>query len=375
VKKEMAMENMGARTRQVHMTESGKTIRGKNLLRILVLTGGFNTLIAIFLTGIGYGQGFIVNLVFSQCIGFWICTCVLAAAYWFHTSSPVRNTLFTAAAISIGAVAGSFLASALTGIPLSLILLGESIPLPQLLLLGLLFGSIITYFFHSRETMARARALIQEERIKRLSLEKEGLETRLRLLQAQVEPHFLFNSLSNILSLLDTDLGKGKEMLADLIRYLRASLSRTREKTTTLEQEMELVRAYMNIYKVRMGERLRYRIEFPDHLKDRPLPPLLIQPLVENAIRHGLEPKIEGGEISIIVRENGDTLRLEVSDTGIGLDEKSPAGIGFSNIRERLQTLYDGRGQLILEENAPCGVKAILEIPHRKAKKNHLQVS
>jgi len=348
------------------MVTSERAISGKRIPKVLAITIGFNTLIAIFLTYIGYGQGFSLNFIFSQSIGLFICACVLFGEYFFQSRSPARNALLIAAAIITGTVAGSFLASALTGIPLSLMWQGEPISLLQLLFLGLLFGSIITYFFSSREKIAQAQALIQEERIKRLSLEKEGLETRLQLLQAQVEPHFLFNSLSNILSLLDTDAGRGKEMLADLIRYLRASLSRTRGKTATLEQEMELIRAYMNIYKVRMGDRLRYRIEIPDHLKARPFPPMLIQPLVENAIRHGLEPKIEGGEISIMAQENEDYLRLAVSDTGIGLDEKTPAGIGLSNIRERLQTLFNGRGRLILEENIPSGLNAILEIPNEK---------
>ena len=350
----------------VNMVTSKEAIRGKKILRVLAITMIFNTLIAIFLTYIGYGRGMSINFVFSQSIGLSICACVLAGHYWFSPTSPVRNALLIGTAIGTGVMTGSLLASGLTGIPLSFILQGEPIPLSQLLFLGLLFGSIITYFFFSREKIAQTQTLIQEERIKRLSLEKESLEMRLRLLQAQVEPHFLFNSLSNILSLLDTDLTKGKGMLEDLIRYLRASLSRTREKATTLAQEMELVRAYMNIYRVRMGDRLRYRIEIPDHLKDRPFPPLLIQPLVENAIRHGLEPKIEGGEISIMAQENEDYLRLAVSDTGIGLDEKTPAGIGLSNIRERLQTLFNGRGRLILEENIPSGLNAILEIPNEK---------
>ncbi|NWF54988.1 MAG: sensor histidine kinase [Syntrophaceae bacterium] len=345
-----------------------RAVSGKGIFKVLAITMGFNTLIAVFLTFIGYGKGWYINFVFSQSLGLSICGCVLAGKYWFHTHSPARNTLIVAAAIGIGTVAGSFLASALTGIPLSFILHGEQVPIFQLFFLGLLFGTIITYFFMSREEIAQARDLVQEERIRRLSLEKENLESRLRLLQAQVEPHFLFNSLSTILSLLETDSGKGKEMLADLTRYLRASLSRTRGKTTTLEQEMDLIRAYMNIYKVRMGDRLRYRIEIPEHLKSRPFPPMLVQPLVENAIRHGLEPRIDGGEIFVGAEEKNGYLQILVSDNGMGLDEKAAAGIGLSNIRERLQTLFDGEGKLILQDNNPSGLKAILEIPNQKDK-------
>ncbi len=333
-------------------------------LKALGLTAGFNTLIALFLTHISFGKGFPANFVISQFIGLSICICVLAGRFLFFGSSPARNLIVIGASISLGAVVGSFLGSRILGIPLFPTLQGESTPLFELLFLGLLFGTIISYFFFSRERMARADALIQEERLKRVTTEKESLEIRLRLLQAQIEPHFLFNSLSNILSLMDTDRNKGKEMLSDLIRYLRASLSRSREKTTTLEQEIELVQAYMNIYKVRMGDRLRYRIEIPEHLRARPFPPMLIQPLVENAIKHGLEPKIEGGEISILVQEMEDSLRLTVSDTGMGLDEKKAGGFGLANIRERLQGLFDGRGRFILEENPPSGVRAIVEVPN-----------
>jgi len=348
------------------MVISGKKINWKKFLSALAVTAGLNTLIAIFLTYLGHGKGFFINFIFSQSIGLSICAWVLAGHAFFPALSPLSTLLVTGITMCVGTIAGSFLGSRLAGITLSAFLQGEPIPLAQLVVLGLLFGSIITYFFFSREKMARADALVQEERIKRLSIEKESLETRLRLLQAQVEPHFLFNSLSNILSLLDTDVGNGKEMLTDLICYLRASLSRTREKTTTLGQEMELVRAYMNIYKVRMGDRLRYRVEMPNHLQDRPFPPMLIQPLVENAIKHGLEPKIEGGEIAVLVQDEKDLLRLAVCDTGVGLDEKSVAGIGLANIRERIQTLFDGQGRFILEENSPSGLKAILEVPNER---------
>ena len=122
---------------------SGKAFSGKKILRTLLFTGGFNSLIAIFLTYIGYGRGMSVNFAFSQSIGFSICACVLAGEYLFYTLSPVRNALMIAVAISVGAMGGSILGSMVTGIPLSFILRGEPIPFLQLLFLGLLFGSII----------------------------------------------------------------------------------------------------------------------------------------------------------------------------------------------------------------------------------------
>ncbi len=204
-----------------------------------------------------------------------------------------------------------------------------------------------------------------------LTSEKRVVETNLRLLQAQIEPHFLFNTLSNILSLLDTDSNKGRSMLMDLIRYLRTSLTKTRGDTTTLGQEMGMIRAYLNIFKVRMEGRLRYRIDVPDSIKDLPFPPMLVQPLVENAIKHGIEPKIDGGEVTIRARKDGDVIRLELADTGTGLHEDCDMGFGLSNVRERLQSLYGDRGRLILGENRPSGLKAIIEVPHGTDQGDH----
>jgi sensor histidine kinase YesM len=223
---------------------------------------------------------------------------------------------------------------------------------------------MITYFFFSRERLSQTEALLREEKIRTLTLEKNTLETRLRLLQAQIEPHFLFNTLSNVLSLLESDPARGRVMLEDLTRYLRSSLSRTRERMSTLGQEMELVRAYLDIYKGRMGERLRYAVEIPEKLRDMPFPPMLVQPLVENAVKHGLENKVEGGEILVTVEEHGEGYRLMVADTGLGLQNDSISGIGLANVRERLDMLYGGRARLILEENRPSGLKATMEIPH-----------
>ncbi len=184
------------------------------------------------------------------------------------------------------------------------------------------------------------------------------------MLQAQIEPHFLFNTLSNVLSLLESDPARGRAMLEDLTRYLRSSLSRTRDRMTTLGQELDLVRAYLDIWRVRMGERLRYTIEVPDKLRDMPFPPMLVQPLVENAVKHGLETKVEGGEILVSVEEHGEGYRLIVADTGLGLQDDAISGIGLANVKERLEALYDGKARLILEDNHPSGLMVTMEIPH-----------
>jgi sensor histidine kinase YesM len=228
----------------------------------------------------------------------------------------------------------------------------------------MLFGSIIIYFWHTHEKLMETKTMAQDERIRRLTSEKEAVESNLRLLQAQIEPHFLFNTLSNILSLLETDTKKGQSMLADLTHYLRTSLSKTRKDVSTLGQEMEMVRGYLKIFKVRMGDRLQYKVEMPDDLKDAPLSPMIVQPLVENAIRHGLEPKVGGGAIDIRAYQHKDRLVVAVADTGLGMQGDHEPGTGLNNIRERLKSLYGDRGRLTLRENDPTGVKAIIEVPH-----------
>ena len=335
-------------------------ITRRHVFRSLCYTVLFDTFIALVLTGIKFGGGFVDNFIISQCIGISICSLALTALYLFRPANPLFMLVLVMIAIITGTVVGWTLGSIAAGLSISLF---EQRFIP-VMILGIMFGSIISYFFSYRERISRSEALIQEERIKRLANEKEMAETRLRLLQAQIEPHFLFNTLSNILSLLDADLENGKSMLADFIHYLRTALPKTRGEATTLGQEMEMIQAYLNIFKVRMGGRLRYRLDIPESMKDLPFPPMLIQPLVENAIRHGLEPKIGGGELVIRGQDRQDVIRLEVSDTGLGLNEHGSSGIGLSNIRERLQSLYGTKGRLILEENRPSGLKATIEVPH-----------
>jgi sensor histidine kinase YesM len=242
-----------------------------------------------------------------------------------------------------------------------------SVPLkanpPQMIVFFIVYGTAITFVFYSKYRLEASRELAQQERIKRLSVEKEAIESNLRLLQAQIEPHFLFNTLSNILSLIDTDPAKGKSMLANLIYYLRTSLSRTLPAVTTLGQEIETIRAYLDIQKIRMSERLRFAIDIPEELLHYPLPPMLLQPLVENAVKHGVEPRIEGGEITIRTSVQDEAVRVEISDTGNGFSSCHEPGIGIGNVRERIKLLYGEKGRLILQENDPRGVTAIVEVP------------
>jgi sensor histidine kinase YesM len=293
-----------------------------------------------------------------------MCSFILGGHYFLRSPSLPGHALLLLITMPAGAAAGALIGAQIAGIPFSEITTGRPAFFIQMLFIGILFGTMITYFFFSRERISQTEAQLQEEQIKSLTLEKKTLETHLRLLQAQVEPHFLFNTLSNILSLLESDPTKGRAMLEDLARYLRSSLSRTRDRSTTLGQEMDLVRAYLGIWKVRMGERLHYTIDVPERLRELPFPPMLVQPLVENAVKHGLENKIEGGEILVRVEEHAEGYRLIVADTGSGLQEDAISGIGLANVRERLEALYHGKARLTLQENQPSGLKVTMEIPH-----------
>ncbi|MYM88625.1 sensor histidine kinase [Rugamonas sp. FT82W] len=192
-------------------------------------------------------------------------------------------------------------------------------------------------------------------------------EARLRALQAQIEPHFLYNTLANVVSLIGPQPAKAQHMLERFIDYLRASLAASRSEEATLGSEARLIAAYLDVLAVRMGERLRYRIEVPDRLRQFAIAPMLLQPVVENAISHGLEPKVEGGEIVVGAVEMGEHLCVQISDTGVGLggtmSAKPGGGVGLSNLRERLRSLYGGAARVELLENQPCGMTVRLMLP------------
>lgn len=228
---------------------------------------------------------------------------------------------------------------------------------------------ISKYFLgRSRRALAVAEEKTQQAQVSDMS--RQITEARLQALQAQVEPHFLYNTLANVQALTEVDPPAAHLMVGHLMQYLRASLPKMRENTSTVAQELELVRAYLNILQMRMGGRLEFSIAVPDDLLAKSFPPMMLPSLVENAIKHGLEPLREGGRIDVLVQRVvspfGDRIRIEVRDTGKGLvaDATQPGGgVGLSNIRERLAAIYGPLGHFTIESNTPRGVIATIDIP------------
>lgn len=317
----------------------------------------FNALVAGFLTALDFGGGFIVNLVFAQCIGLSILALIRGVL-----RLPLRGgsrVAAVAAAIVIGALLGGILARLLTGVEAS----PDGSHENQSLLIGLVFGCIAAVFFWLRERNIRLESDLHARELAQLEAEKQGLSAQLRMLQAQIEPHFLFNSLANVGALIDADPKLAARMLEALIRYLRSSLTRTREAGGTLGDEVALLKDYLEVLKIRMGDRLTYQFQISPDLLDRAFPPMLLQPLVENAIRHGLEPKVEGGMLSVSAQLNGDQMKISVIDNGLGFSETSGSGFGLANVRTRLAAIYGPEARLELQSKVGAGATAMLSLP------------
>lgn len=230
------------------------------------------------------------------------------------------------------------------------------------------FVALLMYMVRNLSERRAARAVQEAQQKEFLASSARMLaEARLRALQAQIEPHFLYNTLANVVSLIGPKPAQAQHMLERFIDYLRASLAASRSDEATLGSEAKLIAAYLDVLAVRMGERLRYRIELPEQLRQFRIAPMLLQPVVENAIAHGLEPKVEGGEIVIRAQVEGGRVSLSISDTGVGLNEAAPrkpgGGVGLSNLRERLSSLYGGAAKVELLENQPCGMTVRLMLP------------
>ncbi|MYN16175.1 sensor histidine kinase [Rugamonas sp. FT107W] len=196
-------------------------------------------------------------------------------------------------------------------------------------------------------------------------MERRVVEARMAALQAQVEPHFLFNTLALIGQLIETDPPQAARIHQNLIDYLRATLPQMRAKGSgTLGRQIEMSRAYLAIMQARMGARLAVSIDAQPEMLSATFPVMMLQILIENAIKHGLEPKIEGGRIDIRASVDGAMLQVDVLDDGIGFNLHAGDGIGLTNVRERLRILYGNRAQLVIEAPLTGGTRATIRIPY-----------
>ena len=208
-----------------------------------------------------------------------------------------------------------------------------------------------------------SEAALRANEIARRSLETAMVEARLRALQAQVEPHFLFNTLAHVRRLYRTEPVVARRMLASFASYLESALVQMRERAATLGREVDLVRAYLDVQQVRMGARLKVKIDVPDALRAHAYPPMMLISLIENAIKHGLDPLQSGGTIAIEARARDGSLEVVVLDTGRGISDKIGSGVGLANVRGRLAALFGDDARLSLTSVAPSGVRAVIRTP------------
>jgi len=213
-----------------------------------------------------------------------------------------------------------------------------------------------------KDALARHQALAFE--LERSELQRQATDARLHLLQAQVAPHFLFNTLANVQALVDAGSPQASAVLRSLVAYLRAAVPRLHEPATTLGQELELVQAYLELMHMRMPDRLQFTLEAAEDTRGLRCPPMTLLTLVENAVRHGIDPSEEGGRIDVQVSRKGARCCVRVSDTGIGLQQAGDGlGTGLKSLRERLALSFGADAQLRLSAVEPHGVNVDVEFP------------
>ncbi len=353
--------------------------RKRFLLRGL-RSAGYGVVIALLMTGM-LGTRLWPNLVHSVCIAtlcwFAIDSLRLGLARWAHRNDPPDSNQAAArwpgwplmmVAVVVGTVFGFSVGHELANLVLANdtqshvggYFRGSWRQMLALFLGSLIPGMVITYWFYSRETIAAKEAAVQ-------AAQRQAAEHQLKLLESQLEPHMLFNTLANLRVLIGVDPKRAQAMLDQLIAFLRATLAGSRTSQHPLRAEFTRLAEYLALMQIRMGDRLQMRFDLPDELAGLPVPPLLLQPLIENCIKHGLEPEITGGRVDVSAARDGDTLVLTVRDTGAGLSGDTVVGSSFGlvQVRERLAALYGARASLTLADavDAEGGVLATIRLP------------
>ena len=342
------------------MKSSAHLFEGLTVQRVLWVT-------VICMVATAITVGFFINtyldlLLSALCVGY-------TSMVLFTVAGNVRQGRLPREAMQImavvaGSVLGVIVSGLIKGRDISSMFNERLVGVAISMGLGIGFGCVVVAGAILRAKHARDQARIAKAEAERNQLEKNILEARLQIMQAQVEPHFLFNTLANVQHLVETDAASASRMLDSLIQYLRAALPQMREGATNLGREIDMARAFLEIHRVRMGSRLDYVIDVPAPLKARAFPPMMLISLVENAIKHGVDPCCDCGTITIRAADSEGRLKVSVADTGEGVKPTSGGGgLGLTNIRERLKALYGTRGSLVLEENTPHGVVASIEVP------------
>jgi sensor histidine kinase YesM len=348
----------------------------RGVFRDVVYTAIWNTALALIFTAfmlafnlrIPLARMLIVNLAFAHCVGYAIQFLFLIA---FRVVPVSANASFAFRAFYFfviplaGVYLGYWLASTLLAwSDMQTMLLtvrgALNIALLSLVLSGIMFAILLP-----RERAARAQLRIAQEEARVAAAERETAIARMQLLEAQVEPHFLYNTMAHVVSLIDTDATAAKGMLERLIALLRSTAG-TANGGGTLQAQVDHLVAYLDILALRMGPRLAWTIDVAPDLAALALPPMLLQPVVENAIKHGLEPKVEGGSIAISARRNGGRLVLTVTDTGLGFSTRrtvDSTGLGLANLRARLAAVYGAKAGLTIEDNSPVGARVTIALP------------
>jgi signal transduction histidine kinase len=306
------------------------------LLQHVLIAVVFNGCIAFAITAFG-SQSLAQNMLYSQLIGLSIWALIDIGRHLLHSDGKI-NLSQTVALTLIGSLAGYFIGSA-AGDLLSghSVLLGwQRAPKAMLgfLLMSLAAGCVLVYFFMSRE-------VLQLERAERERAERQATDAQLKLLQSQLDPHMLFNTLANLRALIGIDAERATGMLDKLVDFLRATLSASRTSEHSLQAEFARLADYLALMQIRMGPRLRFELQLPSELAGLQVPSLILQSLVENAVLHGLEPQVEGGKVTVSAQRDGEHLVLQVQDDGLGCDAAQlREGFGLTQVRERLASRY-----------------------------------
>jgi len=325
-------------------------------LRVMLFSG----VIGLLLGGMDSSRNALVqNLVYSECIGLAIYGVYAILRIWImprrRPTAVLDFVVRGLVAVPVGFVVGLNGAGWLLGNPTGLAAIARTgnLSIPVTIVASL----CLMYYFWSSNRIADAAAAHADA-------ERTMAEAKLKLLQAQIEPHMLFNTLANLRTLVDVDPQRAQAMIDQLIVYLRGTLAASRSTTTPLEAEFAQLGAYLALMQVRMAHRLAFTLDLPDALRTAAVPPMLLQPLVENAIKHGLEPKIEGGSIHVSAASANGRLTIDVSDDGSGLDDHpADPGYGLEHVRERLRTLYGDAASLSISARPDGGVRAVVELP------------